>query len=121
MAKITGIDTPFGGVSFETSESEKVKAKRLITFLEDRRGLYRPWDVEMPKHCVDSIIEIRHFLTTEISSTKDGDYAEALRDMRAAGRRFLDLSKPMGHVLHGDRSYFYEAWQFFNEPGTLRA
>ena len=49
----------------------------------------REW--EMPDHCAQSVIEMRHFLTTELQALDaDKELAQSLRAMRAAGRKFLD-------------------------------
>lgn len=39
---------------------------RVIAFLEDRRVLYAPDELEVPSHCVHSVLEIRHFLSGEL-------------------------------------------------------
>ncbi len=38
----------------------------MIAFLEDRRVLYVPDELEVPSHCVQSVIEIRRCLTEEL-------------------------------------------------------
>lgn len=89
--RITGISCPFFGVSWNPPESERTIAKRAITFLEDRRVLYSPYEMEMPPHCIESIIEIRRYLTHEIGSmSKDTEIEKSLRALRAACRKFLD-------------------------------
>ncbi len=35
-------------------------------FLEDRRVLYAPDSLEVPSHCVESVLEIRRFLSAEL-------------------------------------------------------
>jgi len=35
--RLTGISTPFGGASWQPAEMEIAAARRVITFLEDRR------------------------------------------------------------------------------------
>ena len=89
--RITGISCPFFGVSWTPPKSEREIAKRIISFLEDRRVLYSPYEMEMPSHCVESIIDIRRYLTQEIGSIPNGTEIEAsLRALRAACRKFLD-------------------------------
>jgi len=46
--RLTGISTPFGGVSWVAPEAEVAVARRVIRFLEDRRVLYNPSELEQP-------------------------------------------------------------------------
>ena len=90
-SRLTGISCPVFGVSWNPPESERKIARRVITFLENRRVLFSPFEWEMPDHCAQSVIEMRHFLTTELQALDaDKELAQSLRAMRAAGRKFLD-------------------------------
>lgn len=51
--RLAGISTPIGGVSWQPAELELSAARRVVTFLEDRRVLYSPSELEVPSHCVD--------------------------------------------------------------------
>jgi hypothetical protein len=120
--RITGISCPFFGVSWNPPESERRIAKRIISFLEDRRVLYSPYDLEVPMHCVDSIIEIRRYLTNELGSiTKDSEIEKCLRALRAACRKFLDKvgnntdTKYLRHPFDNISS-----WIFITGLGELR-
>jgi uncharacterized protein DUF6650 len=46
--RLTGISTPLGGVSWQSSDLEVSAARRVIAFLEDRRVLYAPDELEVP-------------------------------------------------------------------------
>jgi hypothetical protein len=46
--RLTGISTPFGGASWQPAEMEIAGARRVIAFLEDRRVLYDPCQMEVP-------------------------------------------------------------------------
>ena len=48
--RLTGISTPFGGASWQPAEMEIAAARRVIAFLEDRRVLYEPSEMEVPSH-----------------------------------------------------------------------
>lgn len=58
--------TPFGAASWHPAEMEIAAARRVIAFLEDRRVLYEPDQMEVASHCVHSVIEIRHRLSDEL-------------------------------------------------------
>ncbi|MGA2470467.1 MAG: DUF6650 family protein [Solirubrobacteraceae bacterium] len=91
MSRLNGISTPVGGVSWTPPQSDVGVARRVLVFLEDRRVLYSPYEVEIPDHCVRSVLEIRHFLTRELTGGSIGnDLSGPLQAMRAACRKFLD-------------------------------
>lgn len=89
--RLTGISTPLGGLSWEASELEISAGRRVIAFLEDRRVLYSPNELEVPSHCVYSVLDIRRFLSTELGKIDaHSEFAASLRAMRAACRKFLE-------------------------------
>jgi len=116
--RLTGFSFPIFGVSWNPPEPEIKTARRVISFLEDRRVLYSPYELEVPDHCVQSIVEIRHFLTGEIGTLSESELAATLRAMRAACRKFLDsvhANRPPG------RPYgYFSDWTFNSGLGELR-
>jgi hypothetical protein len=53
--------------------------------------LYNEFEVEVPQHCVASVLEMRHFLTEVMMEHAQADELQKnLRAMRAACRRFLE-------------------------------
>lgn len=89
--RLTGISCPIFGVSWNPPESERKIARRVIAFLENRRVLFSPYEWEVPDHCIQSVIEMRHFLTNELQALdSEKELAQNLRAMRAACRKFLD-------------------------------
>jgi hypothetical protein len=122
--RLTGISTPLGGVSWQASELEVSAARRAIAFLEDRRVLYSPDSWEVPSHCVNSVMEIRHFLTAELGKL-DGksELAASLRAMRASCRKFLDRvgSKNDRDVLrHANHHDSWASYTFYSALGEMR-
>lgn len=61
-SRITGFSISVFGVSWQPFISDVSVAKKLIAFLEDRRVLYSPYEVEIVDHIFMSVIEIRRFL-----------------------------------------------------------
>jgi hypothetical protein len=122
--RLTGVSTPLGGISWETRQDvDHEVLTRLIAFLEDRRVLYNPTEVEVVEHCVSSVLDIRRYLVTEVGRLPgDGDIATALRNMAAACRRFLDRvphgreHRPLGPLIGSG----YESWVFNQALGELR-
>ena len=119
-SRITGLSCPIFGVSWTPPEPERTVARRVVTFLEDRRVLYAPSEVEVPAHCVESVLHIRHDLTHELQALdRDTSLAATLRALRAACRKFLDTVGPMGHR-YGVIGNGYSDWVFIAALGELR-
>ncbi|WP_363318590.1 DUF6650 family protein [Hydrogenophaga sp.] len=89
-SRLTGLSVPIFGIQWNPLEAECVAARRVVSFLEDRRVLYAPSEMESPQHCVDSVLRMRDFLTAELGKLpQDAELARTLRPMRAACRKFM--------------------------------
>jgi hypothetical protein len=104
-------------------------ARRLVAFLEDRRALYAPFAGEVHEHVVESVQQIRHFLTDMLGTPGVPDALSGpLRAMRAACRGFLDSVYVRRWYVpeHGPRTLLSEGYSgitpaVFNEAlGRLR-
>lgn len=122
-SRLTGISCPIFGVSWNPPEPEVSMARRIIATLEDRRVLFTPSEVEVPSHCVQSVIEIRHFLTSELCHANvSGALSAHIRAMRAACRKFLDRVQGHDHEIipfanqHGQ----WASWVFMDALGQMR-
>lgn len=90
-ARVNGISTPFGGISWVPAVSDMQVARRVIAFIEVRRVLFGTYANEVPDQCVQSVIEIRNFLTEVIGAGGIADELEQpLRLARGFALRFLD-------------------------------
>lgn len=120
--RVTGFSTPVFGVSWTPPESERDIAKRIIAELEDRRVLYNPSEMEMPEHCVTSVIQIRRLLSHELGTSEDGSsLAGSLRAMRSTCRKFLDtVGADERIVKYGASPGHYANWEFNSAVGELR-
>ena len=91
IGRLNGFSTPIFGVSWTPPTSDVAVARQVLTYLEDRRVLYNPYDVESPEHVVASILEIRRYLTEILGQGGiDNTLAAPLRIIRAAARKFMD-------------------------------
>jgi hypothetical protein len=123
VSRLTGISTPVFGISWNPPEPESVIARRIITFLEDRRVLYAPSKMETPAHCVESVIQIRGFLTAELAQLDSGtELARTMRAMRAACRKFLNtVDGRDGRIIRfGDQYGHWASWVFNGALGEMR-
>jgi hypothetical protein len=99
--RLTGLSVGTLGASWERVETERDEAKKLIIFLEDRRVLYEPFDIEVQDHCIQSVLQIRDYLTNLLSSLESSSkLAQTLRAMRASCRRFLNMSQAKRRPSH---------------------
>jgi hypothetical protein len=122
-ARLTGISTAVFGVSWNPPEAERVVARRVIAFLEDRRVLYLPSEMESPDHCARSVLDIRSALTSEIAKLKeDSELAFSLRAMRASCRKFLNaVQADEGRIIRfGAHQGHYASWTFNGALGEMR-
>jgi hypothetical protein len=123
IKRITGISTPIFGVSWNPEKTERDIARQVITFLEDRRVLYNPCEMECPNHCVQSVLQIREFLTSKIAETPEKtELSNSLRAMRAACRKFLNTTgDPRGDIIrYGFHDGHWASWKFISALGELR-
>lgn len=120
--RLTGLSGFGFGASWAPPEPEVTAARRALAYLEDRRVLFEPYHLEIEDQCVQSVLDIRRFLTDEIGRQGDGSQlAGHLRAIRAACRKFLgdsQLGRPRIHMQswHGP----FDS-QFFIALGELRS
>jgi len=60
-----------------------------MQFLEDRRVLYDPVEVELPDYCIKSVQEMRVRLASFIADSQSSELRNPLRAIQAACRQFL--------------------------------
>src|ERR1035437_2301692 len=77
------------------AEPEARIARRVLAYMEDRRVLYQAGTLEIPRECVESVLDMRRFLTHELGGLdQSADLVAILKDIRAACRKFLDDVNP---------------------------
>ena len=119
--RLTGISTPVFGVSWNPENTSADIARKVIVFLEDRRVLYNPNEMEVPSHCVRSVLEIRSFLTNKISQTNEKELLGSLKALRAACRKFLDIVGSRDEIISfGNQKGHWASWEFNGAVGELR-
>ena len=112
----TGFSTPVFGVSWSPPESDREIVRRLITFFEDRRALYNPYNIETTMWVIKSVLEIRKKLTETLETLdENSDISPHLRAMRAACRKFMD-------EIEKQKRGRYPFWgDIFTSLGEMRA
>ena len=121
VKRLTGISSPIFGVSWNPENTSEDVARRVVSFLEDRRILYNPSEMEDPHHCVESVLGIREFLTEQISQSTQDELTGSLKAMRLACRKFLDLVGKRDELTRFGGSHgHWVSWQFNGAVGELR-
>lgn len=86
--KITGLSTPWVGVSWVEVDSDADIVRRVFNFLEDRRVLYEPLNAQLFMYVGSSVKDIREMLTKELATPPEAEQlASFLKEIRAALRK----------------------------------
>ncbi|MBI5572063.1 MAG: hypothetical protein HY914_19120 [Desulfomonile tiedjei] len=99
-------------------------AAEIVTELENRRVLYNDYELEIPAHVVQSVLDMRDFFHNKLLVTrKEGALASHLRVMRAACRKFLNTAGDGPGRVIIDTSFDRgpSSWTFFTALGELRS
>lgn len=92
MIKPTGFSTPFLGLSWDYSQSEKEIVRGLLVYLEGKRILTSQiYRTEYPNQCVASVLQIKDKIAEIRAKRKfPDDVDKALADISDAANRYLD-------------------------------
>lgn len=130
-ARVNGLSTPIFGVSWTPPTVDVTVARKFITFVETRRVLFSSYTNEVPEECVQSVLQIRAFITETLGSGGIADeLAAPLRLARRYCVRFLarvsatedrhDDQAPRRHMFREARWAMHDYW-FGEALGELRA
>ena len=101
--KLTGVSTPIGGISWAESLTAKQRFKNLLFFLESKRILTNPTEMEIKEHCIQSVLEIKSVI---VETTKDVDFPGKdmgiLRSLITACNQYLDSvnNLKLSHIIY---------------------
>jgi hypothetical protein len=104
------------GISWKPPVDKRRIVKDLITYLEAKRVLYVPYDMEFGLWANESVLQIREELTKALKACpSDDELTGPIREMRAACLMFLDLmGSPTG------RGRFFDDENMWVALGQLR-
>jgi len=107
--RINGVSCPIFGVSWDPGQADVEVARKVIAFVEVRRVLFAGYGGEVPDQCVQSVIEIRDFLTEQIGQGRIADeLVNPLRVMRRYCVGFLTRVGANERTGGGDRFLFIQ-------------
>jgi hypothetical protein len=91
VARLTGIQTPIGGIDWQPPLEEQNRARQVLAFLAEQRALWDPYDMAIASFVTQSIVDLRGQLRSELEDLPTHSVLqEGLRSMHAACRRFLE-------------------------------
>ena len=104
--------------------NEREVAAEVVKELENRRALYNDYELEIPEWVIQSVLQMRQFFHEKLRDTRvEGALANHLRAMRAACRKFLDVTRPNSapmttqDIMRGG----IQSWQFCTALGEFRS
>ena len=110
------------GASWDLSNADRDAVRGLLTFLEDRRVLYVPQNLEVHGDVERSVHEIRQRCTDALTAISERALARKhIQAMRAACRRFLEEPPKFGNLMPHHFGRFADEAGFFVALGELRA
>ena len=94
--ELNGISTSFGGISWNKTNSVKDKFSSLLLYLESKRILVNPIEMEKKEWCVESVLEIKKHLVSITGDTVfKKDDLSIIRNMIEACNQYLDTVSSM--------------------------
>lgn len=117
LRRVSSVTTPVGGLSWTPSPSEREELRKLVVFLEDRRALFDPYNIEATVLVEHSVQEIRAELTKVLQTIGETSRAgEPLRTMRTACQRYLSRAPAFRDEPYWHRRPRYHDGPRFDEP-----
>lgn len=122
LNRLTGLSCPLFGISWNPPESQRSLARKIIIFLEPRRVLYSAYEYESVCPCIQSVTEIKNYLTSELPGIDDGsDLNSYVRAMRNTCNKFLTKCPDRKEFrCHACESGNIENWIFTSALGEMR-
>lgn len=123
LNRITGIETPLFGISWEPNRLESETFARLLTHLEDKRVLFGLYENEAQSAVQRSVNQIRQLLTEHLTtiSNRNSILSRHLREMRKACQEYLDYSEYISQVNTQDGNYGYPNGEYTRRMYLLYA
>ncbi len=94
--ELNGFSTSLGGISWNKTTSSKEMFAHLLFFLESKRILVNPIELEFKDWCIESVLEIKQQLVNVTQELKLKDFdANIIRNLIDTCNIYLDTVTPM--------------------------
>lgn len=92
LAGVTGISVPIFGIQWKPVTAEVTVARDVLRALEDKRVLYRPYEMEGAHYCLCSVEDMRNTLTGALQQVDPQTHVgKQFTKIRRACREFCDI------------------------------
>lgn len=90
--ELSGISSPFFGLSWEKKLSEKEMFAHLLLYLESKRILVNPIEMEKKEWCIESVLEIKSSLISITNGfpLNNADSLQIIRNLIDSCNEYLD-------------------------------
>jgi hypothetical protein len=123
-SRITGVNIPIIGISWNPPQSDRDAAERAITYLESKGLLYTEFQWENPDQCYADASNVRDEMTRQLQqlSRNGHDVYRQLDAIRDACRVFREVmrQKNLERVVHHSSLSDREKAEFLQALGALR-
>lgn len=94
--ELNGISVPFGGISWTKNTTGKDLFQNLFVYLEGKRILVNPIEIEKKEWCIESVLEIKSVLSSasQGKALKSFDY-DVIRALIDSCNQYLDSVSPL--------------------------
>ena len=110
--KINGVSIPVGGISWEYTESKKKGIQEMFYYLESKRILTNPMEMEIKEWSEKSAIEIKNKLV---------NFAKSGYPVVVAGNIYGENKKTISTTLVDNSSYIYTCNEFLDDMQKIDA
>lgn len=94
--ELSSVSTPFGGISWDKNKTGKDMFSYLFIFLESKRILVNPIEMENKEWCIESVLEIKSTLVSAVQNISLSKFdIDCLREMIDGCNGYLDAVSPM--------------------------
>ncbi len=94
--ELSGFSVPIGGISWNKNMTGKDFFKNLFLFLESKRILVNPVEMEKKEWCIESVLEIKQNLLPVTGSLSLSEFdLKIIRNMIDACNTYLDAVSPL--------------------------
>jgi len=118
---LTGIDTPFFGISWIPPVKEATVAQSFVTSIEDKRVLYQIYAWEVAGPVLLSVNNIRQEIGSSLKQlNRSSKLAKRLIVLQQICREFLNVAEPIVSCYDSTNTGFLYSLGFFSALGEFR-
>lgn len=117
--ELNGISTPIAGISWTKNRTSKDMFSHLFLYLESKRILVNPIEMEKKEWCIESVLEIKNNLVSATENVSlNGFDLQSIRNLIDGCNTYLDTVSPMNlpYIIFKDG----EHWEDINFDKAMK-